>query len=96
MLLTRCQANSMPHQLDAKPTFNSLTFKFLYTNPNQLPGIKSAALIWAISVIVGMWAAHLNNYKAEFINTCQNLLELAKFQTPAISPLVLANLQPQL
>ena len=31
-------------QLDAKPTFNSLTFKLLFTNPNpypnQLPGIE--------------------------------------------------------
>ena len=45
-------ADSMPAQLDAKPTFNSLTFKLLFTNrnPNQLPGIESAASSWAISV----------------------------------------------
>ena len=57
---TRCQPNSMPGQLDAKPTFNSLTFKLLFTNPypnpnpnpnpNQLPGIESAASSWAISL----------------------------------------------
>ena len=47
-------ADSMPGQLDAKPTFNSLTFKLLFTNPNpnpnpnpnQLPGIELAASSW--------------------------------------------------
>ena len=31
----------------------------------------------------------------EFLNTCQNLLQLVKFQTLTTSPLVMANLQPQ-
>ena len=52
---TRCQPNSMPARLDAKPTFNSLTFKLLFTNvnlnPNQSPGIELAASSWAISLI---------------------------------------------
>ena len=47
---TRCQPNLMPGQLDAKPTFNSLTFKLLFTNPNpnpnQLPGIELVASSW--------------------------------------------------
>ena len=46
-------ADLMPAQLNTKPTFNSLTFKLLLTNPNpnpkQLPGIESAASSWAIS-----------------------------------------------
>ena len=47
------------------------------------------------TVRVGTLAVHLNDYKTEFVNTSQNLLELAKFQTLATSPLVLANLQIQ-
>ena len=46
-------------QLDAKPTFNSLTLKLLFTNPNpnQLPGIESAASGWAICTHI-----HVHNF----------------------------------
>ena len=49
---------------------------------NMLPALLLSNIAYNFSCHRDTQYAHLNNYRTDIINLCQNLLESAKFQTP--------------
>ena len=79
--------------------FFAVEQRVTFTSRPLLSAIKKNALPASLlSKVVCNFSCHCNSqfvgsiYRRKFVNACQNLLEPAKFQTLATSPLGLANL----